>query len=653
MNIQSTIIPIPKTRDPFVNAQLVPAGIDPVTKKERFWTSTWNSISGSIGVLVTESGEYRLYPFNPDNNEHGFYGASYGGNDVMWLSCFLDSITKLDLKTGETKTWKTGMPHSLSISGLVFDDKTKKVFWAAYCTDDFKNKGLTFNTITESVESRFDDIPLKNKQLRKSVRNIDGTYIFVNCVPDMELLWWDPVSDEIEIILGSQNISSKRDFLSYCVLIQNEEGAIYLPEFGWYDPVNRRFIEDKEPSRDMAWFGRDDKFAYGCETLSLGNTAIYKWNLISGDVECISEIPDSLLYQFCLTKSKKIVCVNMYGFFYKINAETGAIECSVKLDSDSVGHIDCIHQINNNRLLCTPFISQRFYEIDLQTGKGTDLGRATGGVGEVLKVVDINNKIYMASYTKGQLCEYDPASLARFPENPRIVVSPPPKAMRPIALCKNIDTIFYSCSLEYGHLGSMLIRYSPETGESKFSLNPIENHMIRSLVYSKKINKLIATTTFHADCKSCLPKADSCILAIIDPETLLPVNTLELENGVEYFHILGALTDEKYLCLASDYHMELNRGYKFYVLDIKDFSLISYPTPLKLEASNPIRIYSFEKKGAFIIVNKETVELWDMTNGEFIMKICDNPGLYKLKVQNDKLFMVCNKEIHVVPFVNK
>ena len=113
MNIQSTIIPIPKTRDPFVNAQLVPAGIDPVTKKERFWTSTWNGISGSIGVLVTESGKNRLYQFNPDNNEHGFYGASYGGNDVMWLSCFLDSITKLDLKTGETKTWKTGMPHSL------------------------------------------------------------------------------------------------------------------------------------------------------------------------------------------------------------------------------------------------------------------------------------------------------------------------------------------------------------------------------------------------------------------------------------------------------------------------------------------------------------------------------------------------------------
>jgi len=650
MSTKTKKVSIPATRDPFVNAQLVPAGVDSVTREERFWSSTWNSISGSIGVLITESGKNRLFHFDPDKSEFGFYGASYGGNDIMWLSCFLDTITRLDLNTGETKTWKTGMEHALSVSGLIFDEKTEKVFWAAYCSGDFKNKGISFDTKTESVSSIFKDIPLSNKQLRRSIKNIDGTYTFVNCIPDFELLRWDPVNEKVEIILENQKLNNNQDALDYCVIIQNGSGAIYLPEFGWFDPVKRQYIDGVRPSRELAWFGADENFAYGCDTLSLGNTAVYKWNFKTNDVEYLAEIPDSLLYQFRLTENKKIVCVNIYGFFYRIDSRTGAIECSVKLDSDAVGHIDCIHQIDKNRLLCTPFITQRFFELNLKTGKSCDLGRATGGVGEVMEIVELNDKIYMASYTKGQLVEYDPFLNAHFPENPRIVVNPPEKAMRPVALCKNEKTIFYSCSLEYGHLGSMLIRYTPSENKTLFISNPIENHMIRSLKYNEKHKKLIAATTAHADCKSCKPIDDFCIVTIINPDTLLPERTMEIKNGAEYFHVIGALTDEKYLCLASDYHMELNRGYKFYTLDIANFSLIPYSVPTKLELFKPTRIYPCENTGLFIIANKDNVDLWNMITGEFIMNICDNPGLYKIKVQKEKIYMICNKDIYIVPF---
>lgn len=643
-------VSIPKTRDPFVNAQLVPAGIDKETGEERFWASTWNGISGSIGALITESGKYELYHFNPEKKEFGFYGASYAGNDIMWLSCFLDSITRLDLKTGKTETFQTGLSHDLSVSGFTYDDLTGKVFWAAYCSGDMKRNGLSFDTKNTEVSKTFKDIPLKNNQLRHSVKNIDGTYTFINCVPDVELLWWDPISDSIEVIMQSRTPGANLSFLEYTVVIQRADGAVYLPAFGWFDPLKRQFVNGSTPLLEAAWFGTDGHYAYGSRTFPMGNTSIYKWNLETGCVDFITEIPDALLYGFRLTKNNKIVCLNMYGFFYRIDPHKGVIETSVKLDSDAVGHIDCLFRINEERLLCTPFITQRFFEINLKTGLGNDLGRATGGSGEVLAVAEFNKKIYMASYTKGQLVEYDPVLPAHFPENPRIIVSPPKIVMRPIALCQSPDTIFYSCSHEYGFLGSTMVSYTPDANKSLIVTNPIPNHMINSLKYNKRINMLVASTTYHADCRSCIPLDDSCMVALLNTTTLMPVKTIKADAQFEYFHIFGQLTDNLYLFGSSNYHKELEHGYALFVLDIDKFELMPYTLPKELSDRNLKWIYPTDDAGIYISATDKEVELWDLFTGKFIKKLCDNPGFYKAVVQDRNIYMICKKEIHIVAF---
>ncbi len=643
-------IAIPKTRDPFVNAQLIPAGVDPDTGEERFWMSTWNSIIGSIGVLITESGKNRIYHFDAKKQEFGFYGASYAGNDIMWVSCFLDSITKLDLKTGKTQTWNTGMPHALSSSGLVYDNKTKKVFFETYCRSDFKNNGLSFNTETKNVSKVFNDIPLKNKQLRHSLKNLDGTYTFISCVPEVELLLWNPISDKVEVILESFNPGNNCNFFYYLVVIQRDDGAIYLPQLGWFDPLKRKFVSGNTPSKEATWFGIDNDFAYGCESLPLGDTILYKWNLKTGKVDFLSQIPDAIVYGFNLTKNNKIVCVNMYGFFYRIDAKTGAIECSVKLDSDSIGHIDCLYQIDDNRLLCTPFITQRFYEINLKTNKSIDLGRASGGRGEILQIEELNEKIYMASYNKGQLVEYDPLNHAHFPENPRIVVNPLANAMRPVALCKNDKSIFYSCSLEYGHLGSMMIKYTPKTSNSLIVPNTINNQMIRSLIYNQKQNLLIGATSYHADCNSCVPIDNFCVIAILNQETLLPKKSIKVKGDFDNFNIFGLISDNKYLCGGVDHHIELDRGYSFYVLDLLKFKISQFSLPVKLTTKTLTKIYATNVTGMFIFTTKEHVELWDLEKGIFVKKLCDNPGIYKAFVQDDKIYLICKKDIYIVSF---
>ncbi len=85
-------------------------------------------------------------------------------------------------------------------------------------------------------------------------------------------------------MLVTKKLKNNQDALDYCVIIQNENGAIYLPAIGWFDPVKRQYIDGVSPSRELAWFGADENFAYGCDTLSLGNTAVYKWNLKTSEV---------------------------------------------------------------------------------------------------------------------------------------------------------------------------------------------------------------------------------------------------------------------------------------------------------------------------------------------------------------------------------
>lgn len=52
-------VPIPATRDPFINTPLLRL-TDGDTGEPRYWISSWNSVSGTTGALVTESGVERI-----------------------------------------------------------------------------------------------------------------------------------------------------------------------------------------------------------------------------------------------------------------------------------------------------------------------------------------------------------------------------------------------------------------------------------------------------------------------------------------------------------------------------------------------------------------------------------------------------------------
>lgn len=632
---------IPATRDPFVNAQVVPAGVDPETGEDRFWASTWNSNSGCIGALFTSSGKNKLFRFDKSKGQFGFYGASYQGDNIMWLSGFLDNVTKLDLTTGETVSYNTGLTHDLSISGFTYDANTKKAFLCTYCQGDKKRKGFVFDTVSCKTVKIFDDIPLKNNQLRYSVKNNDGTYTLVNMIPGIELIIWNPANDDLDVVADSMPALVHSEYFK---VVKSPQGNIYIPSYGWFSPERREFVPLPKAPKEACWFAMKGNVIYGAQWMqSIGGCNLVKWNTDTNDINSFAFVPDTMSYHFALTSNEKIVALNLYGFFYRIDPSTGVLETSQKFESDSVGHVDCLHRIDENRLLGTPFITQRFFEMDIQNNKGFDLGRATGGVGEVLAVIPFQEKIYMASYTKGYLTEYDPQLPARFPENPRPVVEPPEPAMRPVGYCTDQDSIYYSCSHEYGYLGSMSIKYTPGKGQTVFLDNPLENHMIRTMEYNRETNTVIAGTTYEADCRSCPSKDDNSFIVKFDPATLKVIDKVYAPVKTVTVRIVGVMHDGCYLL-----GLHTENGLQYATIDIKEFIPRLYGQNSKDTSNERCGLYYTGRPGYFVSVGDRVLGLWNSRTGEIERIIHHAKGFYRIHVQDNCIYLIYDTYIEIL-----
>ncbi|NLZ69975.1 MAG: hypothetical protein GX907_01380 [Clostridiaceae bacterium] len=679
-------VPIPASRDPFINAHLVPAGTDPETGAERFWHSTWNSQSGCLAVLLEASGRNRIYRFDWRQGHFGFYGASYAEDDILWLCGFLDEIVRLDLGSGEVRSFPTGMSHSLvSGGGLTYDPPTGLLYGQAYCQESFGLQAFVFDTRSEQVVRTMPKLPTSSNYTRSNIMLADGRHLFVVGTPGMDIFTWDPCDNAIELLYSNDGMDD--DGLWWSRLFRREEdGALYLHGHGWFRPDLKAFVPGPEPACAATWFGGADGCAYGA-TADDGNSVLWRWDLAKNTCERLLSLPDAPIYSLRMTRDGKIVSLNLYGFFTRLDPRNRAIENTVRLDSDAIGAVDCLYRIDRNRLLATPFISQRFTEVRLDTGETADMGRATGGVGEVLQVAGLDGLIYMASYTQGQLVAYDPARAARFPENPRVVVHPP-ESMRPLSMCVANGSIYYVCSHHYGHLGGTLIRYNPSAGEARFNTDAVPNQAICSIVATDSGRFLLGGTNVHADCRSCPPKPGLCQIVRIDADSLQVVASVrpefapqsgsqignmsggtaddtvgeaddtvgETANGAAddtadgkaaWIHaaIIGQLTPGQWLTRFLD-----DEGrWLFATLD--ESSLILQPLNLnsvgELKVQNAHGIRGTGRTGRFLIERDGWLEVWALPEGRLIRRICPRPKDARIFTQDDDLYVVLRAEIAV------
>jgi hypothetical protein len=643
-NGQTLRAPVPPGRDPFINTPLLALGKG-ADGEERFWISSWNSVSGTTGVLVTESGQERIYHFAPPHS--GFYSAASEDSDTLWLCGDLSRVVRLTLSSGAMEVYETGAPPALVFAGMIISHATGKLYAAAFPPSgpaafsfDYKNRRPV--QIYENI--------CNERYMRAHFPNGDGTFSSVMHIPGLSLMQWNPQAETLEKVVLHEKVPGLTlpvdDHLKVDRLIGNAHGQWYFPEIGWYDPRARQFSFDgPRPKEEMIWFARCGSAAWGLGGEG-GQKVVGKWNLETGEVEKVCPVADVHSSSAVLTANRKIVIVSIYGDFSRYDADTGALEISKRLPTDSVAHTDCLRRIDKNRLLGTPFITQRFWEVDLKTGRGFDCGRAAPGAGQITQTWKMGGKIYMAAYTGGELMEYDPNSHPHFPENPRVVATSP-QAMRPVAATDDGRNLYYSSNYHYGRLGCIVTKYDTTTGLALYFDNPLPEQAIRSLCYDGSTHSLLAGTTMHADCNSASPLSSDCYLARFDAEDFSLLEQHAAPPGTGLAAVRGALGAGRYLCEVSGTFAGEAQT-RWFALSLSDFKIPeiekmkSYPEKMR-------RIIATEKPGLFVLFIGEEIQLWDMRRPEILAVLhSEGAGFYNGFVEGDSLLLAATAEVVVL-----
>ena len=629
-------VAVPLTRAPFVNTPLLSLGRIG-RRPERFWISTYARDGGCLGVLVDETGDCRVLPF--DESHRGFYSAVLGRKYVLWLCGDPARMVRLDLRTMRSETYSTGAREALLFQGMIFDPPTGKLFAAAFPGPD--TAAVSFDTRRQKAARFYDQLtPLH--YMRFSFPNGNGTWSFVMHTPGVGLLLWDPRRERVQTVFGSLQTPAN---LTYR-LISDGEGRWYFPELGWYDPRRRRFAKARPaPQREMGWFATRDGKAYGAVS-EQEKLAIGCWDFSTGKVSHILTA-DCQPLNVNLAASGRLVAVDLHGTFFRWDAATGALEQSIVLPADVVNHTDRVCRIGRHQVLGTPFISQRFWVADLRTGKGQDCGRAAPGFGEVLATWRLRGKAYMAAYTGGELTEFDPSRPARYPENPRVVADPP-RGMRPIAWAEDERCLYYSCSAPYGLLGCTLTRYDTVTGAATYAENPLPGQSVCSLYCDRKRRALFAGTTVDADCQSRPAEEKVARLARFGAATLALQASVAAPAGMPEVRVIGPLGPGRWLCTGlPDYNPLGDRDAAWFAVN---FDRLRTPDASELRPfPRPVRRIEYAgRPGLFAMLMGPVLELWNLRATRCVRRLADGFTGYSFKIQDRSVYLLDKKKITVL-----
>ncbi|NLY97219.1 MAG: hypothetical protein GX082_07305 [Clostridiaceae bacterium] len=628
-------VKVPKSRDPFINTRLIPAGTDPISGRERFWITSYNANAGCTGVLVDEWGNAKIKKFGLPYN--GFYSAVYTEDNTLWLCGFMDKVCSYKPDTEEFHCYNTGGARGLVFNGMPYDPKTGRVFVAVSTPPS--TQGMVFDTKTKEVVTFYKDRWF-HKYLGNSFPNGDGTYTVLINTPGVGFYRWDPVSCEITLMQSFPPNHGHNVGDSY-LLVDNR---YYVPEKGWYDPLKNEFTDGIKPDEEAVWHLYDpaEGVIYGAMSQASDSTLV-KWDTASGKVTKIYTIKNCYPYGITFTKDFTAVAVNLYGYFYRINLREKCMDVCSRLDTDECGHTDCIMRIDDKTLMGTPFITQRFWKVDLETGEGTDCGRMVSAAGQVNLTWNMDGIVYMASYTSGELAKYDPKLPLFYPENPYVVVHPPKPAMRPVAGATDSESLYYTCDNEYGMPGCMLVKYNTKTNRSEYRKDVLPGQQIRSMFYDPEAKVLVGGSTPEGDCGSYIPEVIESYFSVIDPVTLTVIKKTQAAKDTYHARVLGLLGNGKALVSHKD-----STNVWDYVNDTFETLNISEFIQGKITATVPVK-----KPGLYVVVNNDNLELWNLSEKRKITTLAEEVPSCRVIVDREHIFLHARNDIIVLDYALK
>lgn len=638
-----TCVRLPKGRDPFVNARLVSLGAG-ARGREKFWISSCNMVAGSTGVVIDEDGSFRLYRLRRPTIKY-CYSAAAEDENTLWLSVELSRVARLDLATGSYTLHDTGSEPAFVCCGGRFDPDSGKFFALGYL-----GRGGTDGTTAVSVDTKTrkavvhrDVAP--DQFMYSCHRHPDGSYTGLVVCPGASLVRWNPRSETVESIRIAQE-TSLHD--GHPMFITDELGRAYFPGRGWYCLETRAFVpRGPRPEREATWFERHGRLAIGTVADALGSASVFAWDMDSGKVREITTIPSCTAHGITMSGSGKLISVNLVGEFRRHDLASGRLELFRRLPTDTVQPVDHLLRLDRDRLIGSTFITQRFWEVNIRTGRGYDCGRAAPGGGQVQHFWKLGKRVFITSYTTAKLLEYNPARHPNFPENP-CVVAEPPDSMRPVAFADDGRRLFYSSNRPYGSLGCTVTRFDTRTGLSRFAVNPLPGESIRSLWLDRQRGVLLGHTTFHADCQSCPPATDHTSHVSFSAGDLSLLGASPLPPSIMADAILGPLDAGRLLCQYRCKAPERKPGQ----LQLAAVDRVSFVPPAESELrpapEGTRQVLYAGRPGAFLVWRGNAVELWDMRPWRPLKTIFRDRAIRRLQVQDRSLYAIRKRDIVIL-----
>jgi len=651
LNMKTLRVRVPKGRDPFVNARLISLGCD-ARGRERFWISSCNGVSGSTGVTIDEDGTFRLYHLNKPLITY-CYSAAPENENTLWLCVGLAQVARLNRKTGAYTLYPTGSEPAFVCCGGQLDPATGKFFALGYLDRGGADgtTAVSFDVKSKKAVVHRDVAP--DQFMYSCHRNPDGTYTGLAVCPGASLIHWDPRAETVKSIRTSEE-NPLHD--GHPLFITDAQGRAYFSDRGWYSVQNGTIDPDgPKPEREATWFERRGNLAIGCEKDTSGNSAVYVWDMDTGKVRHVTTIPACYAQGITVARSGKLISMNIYGEFRRHDLTTGRLELFRRLPSEAVQPVDHILRLSRDRLIGSNFITQRFWDINLKTGKGFDCGKAAPGGGQVQHFWKIGGKVFLTSYTTANLLEYDPSRHPNFPENPHVVAEPP-ESMRPVSFADDGRYLFYASTAHYGKLGCTVTRYDTRTGQYIFNSHPVKDQHICSLWLDARRPVLLAHTSFRADCDSCPPTTDITYHLLLNSRDLSVLNAIPLPNSIHSSGIIGPMDHDRLLCKYEAIVGDKPRKNYLAIIDREKFlppaiTELREPPPdmwTTPESMWITQILYAGRPGRFVLMRDHAVELWDLRRWQCLKRFRKDAQVRGIKVQGHSLYMVRPRDILIL-----
>jgi hypothetical protein len=197
-----------------------------------------------------------------------------------------------------------------------------------------------------------------------------------------------------------------------------------------------------------------------------------------------------------------------------------------------------------NLIVGAPFINQRFWTIDTQTGTGQDCGRAAPGGGQINQIIwePITRRALMTSYTTSTVTAFDPSKAPDWPNNPMVLASAHSEGqMRPTGLVHDGEHVWMASSPEYGTLGGALSRIDPRTGDIKIWRHLVKDQKVNAVLVDPERRRVYCSTEIYADCGSAPPTQTTGQLVAFDMDALEITRQQAIEEDVPSASVMAVL----------------------------------------------------------------------------------------------------------------